>query len=242
MIVLKLSLYGIFRLILPILPKASLDYTFIVFVIGVITIIYASFSTLRTTDVKELIAYSSVSHAAVYLIGVFSNVVQGIEGGIVLGLAHGFVSSGLFICAGGVLYDRSGTRLIHYYKGVTQMMPLFSLLFFILCLGNCGAPLTLNFVGEFMSLYGTFERLPALGVFASLSIVFSAAYTIYMFNRISFGGSFTKFFEENISDVTKREFFLLFALVAFTVILGIYPSIILDGLHYSATNLIFRCI
>ena len=122
------------------------------------------------------------------------------------------------------------------------MMPLFSLLFFILCLGNCGAPLTLNFVGEFMSLYGTFERLPILGAFASTSIVFSAAYTIYMFNRISFGGSFTKFFEENISDVTKREFFLLFALVAFTVILGIYPSIILDGLHYSATNLIFRCI
>ena len=242
MIVLKLSLYGIFRLILPILPKASLDYTFIVFVIGVITIIYASFSTLRTTDVKDLIAYSSVSHASVYLIGVFSNVVQGIEGGIVLGLAHGFVSSGLFICAGGVLYDRSGTRLIHYYKGVTQMMPLFSLLFFILCLGNCGAPLTLNFVGEFMSLYGTFERLPALGVFASLSIVFSAAYTIYMFNRISFGGSFTKFFEENISDVTKREFFLLFTLVGFTVILGIYPSIILDGLHYSVSNLIFRCI
>jgi len=238
-IVLKLSLYGIFRIILPILPKASLDYTFIVFVIGVITIIYASFSTLRTTDIKELIAYSSVSHAAVYLIGVFSNTIQGIEGGIILGLAHGFVSSGLFICAGGILYDRSGTRLIHYYKGVTQMMPLFSLLFFILCLGNCGAPLTLNFVGEFMSLYGTFERLPLLGVFASTSIVFSAAYTIYMFNRISFGGSFTKFFDENISDVTKREFFLLFVLVAFTVILGIYPSIILDGLHFNVSSLIY---
>jgi NADH-ubiquinone oxidoreductase chain 4 len=239
-IVLKLSLYGIFRLILPILPKASLDYTFIVFVIGVITIIYASFSTLRTTDIKELIAYSSVSHAAVYLIGVFSNTIQGIEGGIVLGLAHGFVSSGLFICAGGILYDRSGTRLIHYYKGITQMMPLFSILFFILCLGNCGAPLTLNFVGEFMSLYGVFERLPILGVFASSSIVFSAAYTIYMFNRIAFGGSFTKFFEENVSDLTKREFFLLFILVGFTVILGIYPSIILDGLHYSVTSLIYK--
>ena len=240
-IVLKLSLYGIFRLILLILPKASLDYTFLVFVIGVITIIYASFSTLRTTDVKELIAYSSVSHAAVYLIGVFSNTIQGIEGGIVLGLAHGFVSSGLFICAGGVLYDRSGTRLIHYYKGITQMMPLFSILFFILSLGNCGAPLTLNFVGEFMSLYGVFERLPVLGIFASSSIVFSAAYTIYMFNRIAFGGSFTRFFEENISDLTKREFFLLFTLVAFTVILGIYPSIILDGLHYSVTSLIYKC-
>jgi NADH-ubiquinone oxidoreductase chain 4 len=239
-IVLKLSLYGIFRLILPILPKASLDYTFIVFVIGVITIIYASFSTLRTTDIKELIAYSSVSHAAVYLIGVFSNTIQGIEGGILLGLAHGFVSSGLFICAGGVLYDRSGTRLIHYYKGVTQMMPLFSMLFFILCLGNCGAPLTLNFIGEFMSLYGVFERLPILGAFASSSIVFSAAYTIYMFNRISFGGSFTKFFEDSISDLTKREFFLLFILVAFTVVLGIYPSIILDGLHYSVTSLIYK--
>ena len=239
-IVLKLSLYGIFRLILPLLPKASLDYTYIIYLIGVITIIYASFSTLRTIDVKELIAYSSVSHAAVYLIGVFSNTIQGIEGGIALGLAHGFVSSGLFICAGGVLYDRSGTRLISYYRGIAQVMPLFSILFFILSLGNCGVPLTLNFVGEFMSLYGVFERLPLLGVFASSSIVFSAAYTIYMFNRIAFGGSFSKFFEANISDVNKREFFILFTLVIFTVVLGIYPAPILDGLHYSVSSLIYN--
>jgi NADH-ubiquinone oxidoreductase chain 4 len=238
-IVLKLSLYGIFRLILPLLPKASLDYTYIVYLIGVITIIYASLSTLRTIDVKELIAYSSVSHAAVYLIGVFSNTIQGIEGGIALGLAHGFVSSGLFICAGGVLYDRSGTRLISFYKGMAQMMPLFSILFFILSLGNCGVPLTLNFVGEFMSLYGVFERLPILGVFASSSIVFSAAYTIYMFNRIVFGGTFSKFFEDNINDVNKREFFVLFTLVMLTVILGIYPAPVLDGLHYSVSFLIY---
>jgi len=238
-IVLKLSLYGIFRLILPLLPKASLDYTYIIYLIGVITIIYASFSTLRTIDVKELIAYSSVSHAAVYLIGVFSNTIQGIEGGIVLGLAHGFVSSGLFICVGGILYDRSGTRLISFYRGIAQIMPLFSILFFILSLGNCGAPLTLNFVGEFMSLYGVFERLPLLGVFASSSIVFSAAYTIYMYNRIAFGGSFSKFFDANISDVNKREFFILFTLVIFTVVLGIYPAPILDGLHYSVSSLIY---
>lgn len=238
-VVLKLSLYGIFRLILPILPKATLDYTYIVYLIGVITIIYASFSTLRTTDVKELIAYSSVSHAAVYLIGVFSNTIQGIEGGIVLGLAHGFVSSGLFICAGGILYDRSGTRSIYFYKGIAQLMPLFSVLFFILCLGNCGAPLTLNFIGEFMSLYGVFEKLPILGAFASLSIIFSAAYTIYMFNRISFGGSFSKFFEENVNDVTKREFLILFGLVLFTVVFGIFPSFILDGIHYSVANLVY---
>jgi len=239
-IVLKLSLYGIFRLILPLLPKASIDYTYIIYLIGVITIIYASFSTLRTIDVKELIAYSSVSHAAVYLIGVFSNTIQGIEGGIALGLAHGFVSSGLFICAGGVLYDRSGTRLITYYRGIAQIMPIFSILFFILSLGNCGVPLTLNFVGEFMSLYGVFERLPLLGVFASSSIVFSAAYTIYMFNRIAFAGSFSKYFEANISDVNKREFFILLTLVVFTVVLGIYPAPILDGLHYSVSSLIYN--
>jgi NADH-ubiquinone oxidoreductase chain 4 len=238
-IVLKLSLYGIFRLILPLLPKASLEYTYIIYLIGIITIIYASFSTLRTIDVKELIAYSSVSHAAVYLIGVFSNTIQGIEGGITLGLAHGFVSSGLFICAGGVLYDRSATRLISFYRGMAQIMPLFSILFFILSLGNCGVPLTLNFVGEFMSLYGVFERLPLLGVFASSSIVFSAAYTIYMFNRIAFGGSFSKFFEANIRDVNKREFFILLILVLFTVILGIYPAPVLDGLHYSVSSLIY---
>ena len=238
-IVLKLSLYGIFRLILPLLPKASLDYTYIVYLIGVITIIYASFSTLRTIDIKELIAYSSVSHAAVYLIGVFSNTIQGIEGGIVLGLAHGFVSSGLFICAGGVLYDRSGTRLITFYRGIAQVMPLFSILFFILSLGNCGVPLTLNFVGEFMSLYGVFERLPLLGVIASSSIVFSAAYTIFMFNRIAFGGSFSKYFTTNIIDVNKREFFMLLTLVIFTVVLGVYPAPILDGLHYSVSSLIY---
>jgi len=238
-IVLKLSLYGIFRLILPILPNVSLNYTYIVFIIGVITIIYASLSTLRTIDIKELIAYSSVSHAAVYLIGVFSNTIQGIEGGIILGLAHGFVSSGLFICAGGILYDRSGTRSIYFYKGISQIMPIFSILFFILCLGNCGAPLTLNFIGEFMCLYGVFERLPILGIFASSSIILSAAYTIYMFNRIGFGGTFSKFFKENTFDLTKREFFLLFILVLFTIILGIYPSIIIEGLNYFVSSLIY---
>jgi NADH-ubiquinone oxidoreductase chain 4 len=239
-IVLKLSLYGIFRLILPLLPKASLNYTFIVYVIGVITIIYASFSTLRTIDVKELIAYSSVSHAAVYLLGAFSNTIQGIEGSIALGLAHGFVSSGLFICAGGVLYDRSSTRLITYYRGMAQVMPIFSILFFILSLGNCGVPLTFNFLGEFMSLYGMFERMPLLGILASSSIIFSAAYTIYMYNRISFGGSYSIFFKENIGDVTRREFIMLLMFIVFTILFGIYPAPILDGLHYSVSTLIYN--
>jgi NADH-ubiquinone oxidoreductase chain 4 len=238
-IVLKLSLYGIFRLILPILPKAFLDYTFIIFTISVITIIYASFSTLRTTDIKELIAYSSVCHAAVYLIGAFSNTLQGIEGSILLGLAHGFVSSGLFICAGGILYDRSHTRIIGQYRGVVQLMPVFAILFFLLALGNCGAPLTLNFLGEFMSLYGIVEKSPILGLLACSSIVFSAAYTIYMFNRIAFGGSFSKLLQESVFDVNKREFLLLFILTAFTILYGIYPSWISNTLDYSMNNLLF---
>jgi NADH-ubiquinone oxidoreductase chain 4 len=238
-LVLKLSLYGIFRLMLPLLPKASLNYTYIIYVIGVITIIYASFSTLRTIDIKELIAYSSVSHAAVYLIGAFSNTVQGIEGAIVLGLAHGFVSPALFICVGGILYDRSSTRLITYYRGMAQVMPIFSILFFILCLGNSGTPLTLNFIGEFMSLYGAFERMPILGILASTSIVLSAAYTIFMYNRIAFGGSYSVYFVENIGDVTRREFIMLLVFVVLTVLFGIYPAPILDGLHYSVTSLIY---
>lgn len=239
-IVLKLSLYGVLRLILPLLPKAYIINTYIVFTIGVITIFYASVSTIRTTDVKELIAYSSVCHAAVYLMGVFSNTVQGVEGAILLGLAHGFVSSGLFICVGGVLYDRSSTRLISNYRGLAQLMPILSIMFFILCLGNCGAPLTLNFVGEFLSLYGVFERHPIFGALASISIIFSAAYTIYMFNRTAFGGSYSKFFIVNIPDLNKREFYMLLTLVLFTVILGIYPSPILDGIHYSVTTLIYN--
>jgi NADH-ubiquinone oxidoreductase chain 4 len=241
-IVLKLSLYGVLRLILPILSKASINYTYIVFLIGVITIFYASFSTLRTVDIKELIAYSSVSHAAVYLMGVFSNSVVGIEGAIVLGIAHGFVSPGLFICAGGVLYDRTSTRLITFYRGVTQIMPIFSLFFFILSLGNCGVPLTLNFLGEFMSLYGIFERLPLLGILASSSIILSAAYTIYMYNRIAFGGKYSKYFIFNIPDVNKREFLMLFCLIILTVFLGIYPTPILNGLHYNVSSLIYYSI
>jgi len=238
-IVLKLSLYGIFRLILPVLPKAYMEYTYIIYLIGVITILYASLSTIRTIDVKELIAYSSVSHAAVYLLGVFSNSIQGIEGGINLGLAHGLVSPGLFISVGGILYDRSHTRVISLYRGVAQIMPLFAIFFFILCLANCGAPLSLNFVGEFLSLYGIFEKSSLYGLLASSSIVFSAAYTIYMFQRISFGGTYSEMFMANIPDVTKREFTLLLTLVVPTVLFGIYPAPILDAIHYSVSTLLY---
>jgi NADH-ubiquinone oxidoreductase chain 4 len=216
-----------------------MEYTYIIYLIGVITIIYASLSTLRTIDVKELIAYSSVSHAAVYLLGVFSNSIQGIAGGINLGLAHGLVSPGLFICAGGILYDRSHTRIIAFYRGMAQIMPLFAILFFILCLANCGAPLSLNFIGEFLSLYGVFERSSLFGIFASSSIVFSAAYTMYMYQKISFGGSYSNMLKINTPDLNKREYMVLLTLVVPTIMFGIYPAPILDGMNYAVSTLIY---
>ena len=239
-IVLKLSLYGITRMILPILPKAFIKYNYIITLIGIITIFYASFSTLRTIDIKELIAYSSVCHAAVYFVSMFSNTIQGIEGSIILGLAHGFVSSGLFICAGGVLYDRTHTRLISYYRGLVQTMPILSILFFILCLGNCGTPLTLNFIGEFLSLYGIFENSPVMGLLACSSIILSAGYTMTLFNKTIFGGSLSTYINYNMPDVNYREFSILLPLVVLTVLLGtIGLPLILNGLSFNVSALIY---
>lgn len=118
-------------------------------------------------------------------------------------------------------------------------MPLFSILFFLLCLANCGAPLTLNFIGEFLSLYGVFERSSLFGVFASSSIIFSAAYTIYMYQRIAFGGVYSRMFTISIPDLNKREFTVLWILLVPTVLFGIYPAVILDCLHYSVSTLIY---
>lgn len=238
-IVLKLSLYGIIRLMLPMMPKANLTLTPIIYTICVITIILASYSTLRTIDIKELIAYSSVSHAAVYVMGAFSNTIQGIEGAISLGLAHGYVSSGLFICVGGILYDRTHTRLKIFYRGMAQIMPIFSIFFLILALSNAGTPLSFNFIGEFMSLYGSYEKHVVAGSIACSSIVLSAAYSMYMYNSIAFGGSTSKFFTVSLKDLSKREFFILLTLVIYTVFLGLYPSIVLDGLHYYTSLLLY---
>jgi len=123
---------------------------------------------------------------------------------------------------------------------MTQLMPIFCVIFYILSLGNCATPLTFNFIGEFLSLYGVFERISLLGVLASSSMVFSAAYTIFMFNRIAFGGNYSSYFSNYIKDVSKREFVILLCLVIFTIIFGIYPSVILDGLHYSVSSLIYN--
>src|SRR5580693_5124149 len=152
--ILKLATYGYLRVLINFLPDATNYFSPLIQVIAIISLIYASFSTIIQQDTKRLIAYSSVCHMAVVVLGLFSNTIQGIEGAILLALAHGFVSPALFICVGGVIYDRTGTRIIHYVRGLVTYIPIFTILFFIFTLSNTGIPLTLNFLGEQLSLIG----------------------------------------------------------------------------------------
>lgn len=233
---LKLATYGYLRILINFMPDASLYFSPLVQTIAVITIIYSSLATLRQTDFKALVAYSSIRHMGVVVLGLFSNTIMGIEGAILLSIAHGFVSPALFILVGSILYDRFHTRVIRYYRGMTVYMPVFSLLFFLFTAFNMGVPLSLNWVGEFMSLSGAFVRNPISGFLAATSIVLSAGYSIFLFNRISFG-SYSQYLSHTF-DVTRREFMLLLPLLIVTVLLGIIPNVILSDIHVSVTDLL----
>lgn len=150
----KLASYGMLRVLIEFLPDATNFFNPIVQCLAVISIIYASLSTIVQQDTKRLIAYSSIAHVSVIVLGIFSNTIIGIEGAILLSLAHGFVSPALFICVGGILSSRFNTRIIEYIRGVAMSMPIFAIIFFIFSLANTGLPLTLNFIGEQLSLIG----------------------------------------------------------------------------------------
>nr|YP_010248558.1 NADH dehydrogenase subunit 4 [Pneumocystis canis]QTK22337.1 NADH dehydrogenase subunit 4 [Pneumocystis canis]QTK22367.1 NADH dehydrogenase subunit 4 [Pneumocystis canis] len=236
-IVLKLSLYGVLRIVLPFLPEASLYFTPFVYTICVLTIIYASLTTLRQVDLKVIIAYSSIGHMAMCIMGAFSNNLQGLVGSLFLSLAHGLVSPALFICVGGILYDRTHTRILNYYRGLGNYLPLFSLMFFIFSLCNIAVPFSANFIGEFLIISGAFQRIPLLTFLACISIVLSAAYGIWLFIRIV-GGSYTLYLGV-LDDISKREFYLLMPLLLLTIILGVKPDIILNILYSSLTSILY---
>jgi NADH-ubiquinone oxidoreductase chain 4 len=177
-VILKLASYGFLRVLIPFFPDASLFFLPLVQTIAVITIIYASLSTLRQTDNKQLVAMSSVAHMGVAVLAIFSNNIQGIEGSILLGISHGFVSPALFICVGGIIYSRYHTRIIKYFKGLVNRMPLFTTLFFTFILFNTAIPLSLNYLGEFLSLTGVFMQSPFISALGASGIVLSAAYSI----------------------------------------------------------------
>ena len=184
---LKISSYGFLRILIGIFPNESAYFSPIVITIALISVVYTSFSCLRQQDFKQLIAYSSVAHIGIVILGIFSNTVIGIEGSIILSLAHGFTSPALFFLLGAVVYDRYHSRTIRYYRGLSIYMPLFAIFFFIFSLANSGTPITSNWVGEFMCLAGAFQTFPFVTALASISIFLSACYSIYLFNRICFG-------------------------------------------------------
>jgi NADH-ubiquinone oxidoreductase chain 4 len=175
---------------------------------------------------------------AVVVLGLFSNTIIGIEGAILLALAHGLSSSALFICVGGIIYDRTHTRLIPQIRGLVTFMPMFTILFFIFTLANTGIPLTLNFLGEQLSLMGVFMRNPIVAALGALSILLSACYSLFVYNRVSYGSYYPTL--KPLKDINRREFYLLISLLIPTIVLGIFPNIILDSLHMSVSNLIYH--
>ncbi|TQS35194.1 hypothetical protein Golomagni_04393 [Golovinomyces magnicellulatus] len=236
-LILKLATYGYMRILIQFLPDATSYFSPLVQTIAVITLIYASLATLRQTDFKALVAYSSIGHMAVVVLGLFSNTIQGIDGALLLSIAHGVVSPALFILVGGVLYDRYHTRTIRYYRGMTAYMPLFSIMFFVFTIFNAAVPLSANWAGEFLCLAGAFQRNPVFAVLGSTGIVLSAAYSIWLYNRIAFG-AWSKYLNYT-TDITRREFMLLLPLLFVAVVFGIFPNIILDSVHASTSGLLY---
>jgi NADH-ubiquinone oxidoreductase chain 4 len=236
--ILKFATYGYLRVLINFLPDATNYFSPLVQTIAIITLIYASLATIIQQDTKALIAYSSIAHMSIVILGLFSNTIQGIEGAILLALAHGFVSPALFICVGGIIYDRTGTRIIHYVRGLVTYMPVFTTLFLIFTLSNTGIPLTLNFLGEQLSLIGIWERSPLIAALGATGIVLSAIYSIYLYNRISYGIYSPHL--KPIKDISRREFNLLISLLLPTVLLGIFPNVMLDGLHFSISSLLYN--
>nr|QKS32141.1 NADH dehydrogenase subunit 4 [Sphaerobolus stellatus] len=235
--ILKLSTYGILRVLLNFLPDATNYFSPFVQTLAIISLIYASLATIRQSDTKAVIAYSSVAHMAVITLGLFSNSLIGLEGAVLLGLGHGFVSPALFICVGGVIYVRYHTRVIFYLKGLATHLPVFTTLFLIFTLANAGIPLSLNFLGEQLSLIGLWDRSPISAALGATGILFSACYSLFLYNRISYGSLSPNL--KPVKDLDRREFILLFSLLVPTLLLGIFPNVVLEALHLPLSTLLY---
>nr|YP_009710791.1 NADH dehydrogenase subunit 4 [Macrolepiota fuliginosa]QFZ98740.1 NADH dehydrogenase subunit 4 [Macrolepiota fuliginosa] len=235
--ILKLATYGYLRVLINFLPDATNYFNPLVQTIAIIAIIYASFSTIIQQDTKRLIAYSSIAHMGVVVLGLFSNTIQGIEGGILLALGHGFVSPALFICVGGIIYDRTGKRIINYIRGLATYMPVFTILFFIFTLCNTGIPLSLNWIGEQLSLIGIWASNPIIACLGASGIVLSACYSMFLYNRLSYGNLSPSL--PPLKDINRREYYLLISLLVPTVVFGILPNVLLTSLHTSVSSLLY---
>jgi proton-translocating NADH-quinone oxidoreductase chain M len=235
-VLLKLGTYGFIRFSLPLFPQASFYFTPLVYTMSLIGIIYASLTAIRQTDFKRIIAYTSVAHMNVVMLGIFSFNNIGIEGALLQSLSHGFVASALFIVIG-VVYERYQTRLVKYYGGLVHTMPLYISIFLFFTMANIGFPGTSGFIGEFLILVGSFKVNSSVTFFGATGMVLGGCYSLWLFNRIAFGNLKTQYLKTYL-DINKREFFIFLPLICYTLILGLTPDFYLNSIHMSVNNLV----
>ena len=233
-ILLKLGTYGFMRYSLALLPIASLFYMPFVFVICAIGVLYASLTTIRQVDLKKIIAYSSVAHMGVVMLGLFALTPQGLQGSLILMLGHGIVSGALFLCIG-VLYDRYHTRVLKYYGGLVQVMPIFASLFIFFTLANIGFPGLSNFVGEMLCFIAIFERNFFVAFLAVGGTLFGVGYSMWLANRLLFGP--LRVVSAAYHDLTLVDVVIFTPFVFLTLLMGIYPKLFLDTSYVSVLGI-----
>jgi len=235
-ILLKLGAYGFVRFSLPILPDACHKLAPLMIALSLIAVVYIGLVALVQTDMKRLIAYSSISHMGFVTLGFFIFNAYGIEGALVQMISHGFVSAAMFLCVG-VMYDRMHTRMISDYGGVVNTMPKFASLMMLFAMANCGLPATSGFVGEFMVIMGAVKASFWLGLAAGTTLVFGAAYTLWMYKRVVFG-PVANGHVAALTDLNPQEFLVLGALAAAVLSMGIYPLPFTDVMHGAVNELL----
>ncbi|MGV6839445.1 MAG: NADH-quinone oxidoreductase subunit M [Planktomarina sp.] len=235
-ILLKMGGYGFLRFSLPMFPVASDMLAPLVFWMSAIAIIYTSLVALAQEDMKKLIAYSSVAHMGYVTMGIFAANQQGIDGAIFQMISHGFISGALFLCVG-VIYDRMHTREIDAYGGLVNRMPAYALIFMFFTMANVGLPGTSGFVGEFLTLMGIFQVNTWVAMFAATGVILSAAYALWLYRRVVMG-ELVKEALKSITDMGTREKWIFVPLVAMTLILGVYPPLVLDIIGPSVAALV----
>jgi len=238
-ILLKLGVYGLIRFNLLMFPDASFFFSPMVYFLGVCGIIYGSLAAIHQTDMKRIVAYSSIAHMNMVVLGLFSFNVMGIEGAILQSISHGFVSSALFLLIG-ILYERYHTRSIHYYGGLVIFMPIFSIFFLIFTMANIALPGTSSFVGEFLILGGIFKNSHSTAFFASLNVVLCGVYSLWFLNRVIYGN--VKNYIFLFQDLNLKEFLCLIPLMILTIFGGIYPYFITHTLKYLTNEIFFLII
>jgi NADH-quinone oxidoreductase subunit M len=235
-ILLKLGAYGFVRFSLPILPDASRELAWLMVALSLIAIAYIGLVTLVQADMKRLIAYSSISHMGFVTLGFFLFNALGVEGGLVQMISHGFVSAAMFLCVG-VLYDRMHTRMIADYGGVVNTMPKFATLMMLFAMANSGLPATSGFVGEFMVIMGAMKANFWLAFVAATTMIWGAAYTLWMYKRVIFGGVANDHVSA-LKDLNVREVIVLGALAIAVLWMGVYPLPVTEVMHTSVTDLL----